>query len=272
VPGITGNGQPIEERYRQEELGHLLSAAGYECIYGGKWHVPEIAIPEGHGFRSVCGFDDVALPYAVSETLRAPHARPFFLVASFDNPHNICEWRRQQNVPWGPIGASPGGEDSPNAPPRMEDCPSLPANYPIPPFEPEAIRIIAGANPRIYPDARYTAEQWRRYRWGYSRLVEKVDAQIGQILSVLDETGLAENTVVIFSSDHGDAAGSHHLAQKNFTRNRPTCPLSCVCRAALLCGWTTRTWSQTGRICMPRSAIWQASRCQRGSRARACCR
>jgi arylsulfatase A-like enzyme len=220
--GITGNDQPIDERFRQEELGHLLSAAGYECIYGGKWHVPEIAIPEGHGFRSICGFDDVALPHRVAEALRDPQARPFFLVASFDNPHNICEWRRQQNVPWGPIGASPGGEDPPNAPPRMEECPSLPANYAIPPFEPEAIRIISGANPRIYPDARYTPEQWRRYRWGYYRLVEKVDAQIGQILNVLDETGLAENTVVIFTSDHGDAAGSHHLAQKSFLYQEQT--------------------------------------------------
>jgi arylsulfatase A-like enzyme len=210
--GIQGNGQPIDEHYRQEELGHMLTAAGYECVYGGKWHVPEIAIPEGHGFRSICGFDDVALPHKVRDFLWEPHDRPFFLVASFDNPHNICEWRRQQNVPWGPIGA----------PPRVEECPSLPANFAIPPFEPEAIRIITGANPRIYPDARYSDEQWRRYRWGYYRLVEKVDAQIGQILDELEETGLAQNTVVLFSSDHGDAAGSHHLAQKSFLYQEQT--------------------------------------------------
>jgi arylsulfatase A-like enzyme len=210
--GILGNNQPIGERYRQEELGHLLSAAGYECVYGGKWHVPDISIPEGHGFRSICLFDDVGLPHRVRAYLKGPHERPFFLVASFDNPHNICEWRRQQNLPWGPIGK----------PPRIEDCPSLPANYAIPPFEPEAVRIISGADPRIYPGAQYSDEQWRRYRWGYYRLVEQVDALVGQILDALEDTGLADNTVVIFSSDHGDAAGSHHLAQKSFLYEEQT--------------------------------------------------
>ncbi len=204
--GINQNGQPIDAAFREQELGHLLSNAGYECVYGGKWHIPEISIPEGHGFRKICGFDDVALPARCREFFAQTHEKPFFLVASFDNPHNICEWRRQQNVPWGEIGA----------PPRVEDCPMLPANFAIPPFEPEAIRIITGRNPRIYPDVRYSAEQWRRYRWAYYRLVEKVDAQIGQILDALDDAGLAENTLVIFSSDHGDGHGAHHLVQKSF--------------------------------------------------------
>jgi arylsulfatase A-like enzyme len=204
--GINRNNQPIDEAFREQELGHLLSDAGYECVYGGKWHVPEISIPEGHGFRSICPFDDVGLPGRCREFLEGAHDKPFFLAASFDNPHNICEWRRQQNVPWGPIGE----------PPRVEDCPPLPANYAIPPFESEAIRIITGGNPRIYPGENYSDEQWRRYRWAYYRLVEKVDAQIGQILDSLEETGLADNTIVFFSSDHGDGHGAHRLVQKSF--------------------------------------------------------
>jgi arylsulfatase A-like enzyme len=204
--GITGNGQPIDPAFRAQELGHLLTGAGYDCAYGGKWHVPEIAMPEGHGFRVISGFDDPGLPGACRAFLAEEHDRPFFLVAGFDNPHNICEWRRQQNVPWGEIGA----------PPRVEACPMLPANFAIPPYEPEAIRIIAGQNPRIYPDDRYSDEQWRRYRWAYYRLVEQVDALIGQILDALDETGQAEKTVILFSSDHGDGHGAHHLVQKSF--------------------------------------------------------
>ena len=209
--GISTNNQPIDESFRQQELGYLLSANGYECVYGGKWHVPQIAIPEGHGFRSICGFDDVALPYCVRDFLESPHERPFFLVASFDNPHNICEWRRQQNLPWGSIGEVP----------PIEECPSLPANYAIPPFEPEAVRLISGSDPRLYP-LHHSLEQWRRYRWGYYRLVEKVDAHVGQILDALEETGLAENTAVIFSSDHGDAAAGHQLVQKSFLYDEQT--------------------------------------------------
>jgi arylsulfatase A-like enzyme len=210
--GIVGNNVPIGEAFRPDELGHLLSAAGYECVYGGKWHVPEISIPEGHGFHSICPFDDVGLPVRCREFFEGAHDRPFFLVASFDNPHNICEWRRQQNVPWGEIGA----------PPRVEDCPTLPANFAIPPFEPEAIRIITGSSPRIYPGANYSDEQWRRYRWAYYRLVEKVDAQIAKILDALQETDLAENTVIIFTSDHGDGNSGHHLVQKSFLYEEAT--------------------------------------------------
>jgi arylsulfatase A-like enzyme len=203
---ITDNNQPIHEDCRPAELGHLLCQAGYECVYGGKWHIPEISMPNGHSFRQISDFDDPGLPGACEKFLAGRHAQPFFLVASFDNPHNICEWRRQQNVPWGEIAP----------PPRVEDCPMLPANFAIPPFEPEAIRTITGSNPRIYPDARYSEEQWRRYRWAYYRLVERVDELIGSILAALDRYGLSEDTVVLFSSDHGDGNGAHHLVQKSF--------------------------------------------------------
>jgi len=204
--GITDNGQPIKDEFRGEELGILLSQAGYECAYGGKWHVPEISIPEGHGFNRICGFDDLNLPERCAEFLSKERDKPFFLVASFDNPHNICEWRRQQTLPWGNIGN----------PPAPEDCPPLPPNFSIAPYEAEAVRIISREEPKIYPGANYTPEQWRRYRWAYYRLVERVDTQIGTILDALENNGLADNTVVIFSSDHGDLQGAHQLVQKRF--------------------------------------------------------
>ncbi|MFQ5807987.1 MAG: sulfatase [Armatimonadota bacterium] len=203
--GIDRNGQPIDEAFRQEELGNLLAANGYDCAYGGKWHVPEIAIPEGHGFERICGFDDVELPSRCCEFMTAERGRPFFLVAAFDNPHNICEWRREQSLPWGDIGQ----------PPAVEDCPPLPANFAIPPCEPTVIREAVRANPRVYTQADYSPEQWRRYRWAYNRLVEKVDGHIGTILDCLREKGLAENTLVLFSSDHGDHQGAHRLSQKS---------------------------------------------------------
>lgn len=210
--GITSNGQPIDETFRQEELGYLLSNAGYECVYGGKWHVPQISIPDNHGFRQICGFDDVGLPVRCREFLEGPHDKPFFLVAAFDNPHNICEWRRQQVIPWGSIGE----------PPRVEDCPPLPANFAISPFEPEAIRVATRGNARIYPGLEYSHEQWRRYRWAYYRLVEKVDEQIGQILKALEDTGFAGDTLIIFSSDHGDGHSAHQLVQKTFMYDETT--------------------------------------------------
>ena len=50
--------------------------------------------------------------------------------------------------------------------------------------------------------------------YGYDRLVEKVDQHILKIMDVMEEGGLLENTVVIYTSDHGDGHGSHQWNQK----------------------------------------------------------
>jgi len=48
----------------------------------------------------------------------------------------------------------------------------------------------------------------------YYALVSCLDAQIGRILNAIDSSGLGENTVVIYTSDHGEMAGSHGIWQK----------------------------------------------------------
>jgi len=202
--GINSNGQPIREHLRDQELGKVLTRAGYECVYGGKWHVPEIAIPEGHGFRNIAGFGDTHLADRCIEFLKQDHDQPFFLVASFDNPHNICEWARSQRLPWGPIDDVP-----------TQDCPNLPANFAIPAFEPGAIRIEQAEFREVHSTWDFSDEHWRHYRHAYYRLCEKVDAEVGKILDALREQGLEDNTLVVFSSDHGDGHGAHHWNQKS---------------------------------------------------------
>ena len=201
--GIQGNNGAIDDLFRNREMGHLFSDAGYDCAYGGKWHIPEASLPQGHGFRNICDFNDRELAGKCVEFINGPHARPFLLIASFDNPHNICEWSRQTAPPWGPI---------PEA--ALEQCPNLPSNYAIPPYEPEAIRVEQAARPRIWRAPGFTDDDWRRYRHAYYRLVEKVDAEIGRILAALRDEGLVEDTLVIFSSDHGDGLGAHRWNQK----------------------------------------------------------
>ena len=48
----------------------------------------------------------------------------------------------------------------------------------------------------------------------YYAMIKLIDDQLGRILAALDETGLRENTVIIFTSDHGEALGDHGLIQK----------------------------------------------------------
>ena len=204
--GINGDGGSIPEQLRPQELGNLLRNAGYDCAYGGKWHVPEADLPADgvHGFKTIAGTDDNTLVEACNQFLKQQRSRPFFLVASFDNPHNICEWARQQTLPWGEIDDVP-----------TQQCPNLPANYPIPPFEPEAIRQEYRANPLSYPTHEYSDERWRHLRHAYFRLIEKVDEQIGLIIDTLHQLALDKDTLVIFSSDHGDGHGEHHWNQKS---------------------------------------------------------
>ena len=48
----------------------------------------------------------------------------------------------------------------------------------------------------------------------YYAMIAQIDDQFGRILKVLDETGQRENTVIIFTSDHGESLGDHGLMYK----------------------------------------------------------
>ena len=205
--GVPFNGHGIDERYREQELGNLVRAAGYECGYGGKWHVREIAMPvdNDHGFEVYSGWDDSNLAGRCVDYMREHRDGPFFVVASFDNPHNVCEMAREQILPWGPVPEVP----------RIEDCPPLPPNWPVDPYEPGAMQSFRAWFRRHHAlGESYTADQWRRYRYLYYRIVERADREVGRILEGIDELGLADSTLVIFSSDHGDMAGAHGFTQK----------------------------------------------------------
>ncbi|MEZ5277910.1 MAG: sulfatase-like hydrolase/transferase [Opitutaceae bacterium] len=210
--GVTFNtdDHPVD----RPPLAPLLRAAGYDTGYVGKWHIPRSADDrEWHGFDHVRHARpngvDPDVPGAAIEFLRQERANPFFLVAGFVNPHDICEWAR--------ITAGMGGR-LPNGPipaaPAAEACPPLPGNFEIPRPEPSVIRDAQRLAPSLYPTVDWGEDLWRQYLWAYYRLVEQVDTGIGQILSELQRSGQDRNTVILFSSDHGDGAASHRWNQK----------------------------------------------------------
>lgn len=206
--GATHN-SPKWDRAPAPFLGTVLSAAGYDCAWFGKWHLPIATDKAGeHGFSLVENDrgkgNDERIADACARFIGRPRKGSFFVVASFLNPHNICEWARGDQTPEGPI---------PTAPPP-ESCPALPANFEVPFDEPEVIRAIQARHPPGYPTTGWAPERWRQYRWAYCRLIEKVDAQIGRLLDVLRRQGATDNMVIIFSSDHGDGNASHRWNQK----------------------------------------------------------
>lgn len=203
--GLSVNNSPMPDSLETKTLGTLVKNAGYDCAYGGKWHLPLLEIPdEKYGFKQIYGHSDDGLAEACADYLAQKHEKPFFLVASFDNPHNICEYARNQNLPYGNLEEA-----------DLRDCPGLPANFAKNPYDADIINFEKKMNFNVYPTIEYTPEDWRQYRYTYYRLVEKVDAEIGKIIDAIDKHNLWKNTIVIFSSDHGDGIGAHQWNQKS---------------------------------------------------------
>ena len=59
-----------------------------------------------------------------------------------------------------------------------------------------------------------TEAGWRKLRAQYFANVTLVDRQIGQIMAALADSGQLQNTIVVFSSDHGEMAGDHGMCEK----------------------------------------------------------
>jgi len=201
-----------DEELPFETLAWKLNDGGYQTHYIGKWH---LTIPMDdsarHGFQQVehpgvHGFDSVNARLAV-EFLRQKHVKPFFLCVSFMNPHDCCWLVLGQDLSEleGPIPALPA----------TDKLPPLPDNFGIPEGEPDYIRRWQEENSeRIYPSFYWDETQFRAYQWQYYRLVEKVDSLLGRVFDAVYASPDAGNTIIIFSSDHGDGSSRHHWNQK----------------------------------------------------------
>ena len=86
--------------------------------------------------------------------------------------------------------------------------------------EPGAIDQLINSRPfRALARENYSDSDWRIHRYIYHRFTETVDAQIGLLLDALKESEQEENTVIIFTSDHGDMSASHKLEHKTVFYN-----------------------------------------------------
>jgi len=201
-------------------MGRVFGDAGYETVYGGKQHLPMTI--EAAGFRNIEKDPGAKLADTCAAFLRQPHDRPFLMVASFINPHDICFMAISDAKTPGNISGPQPLIRAMALPPGMSReeffekvCPPLPANYAVPSGEPESI-LAADPRPfRVHARNDWTDEQWRLHRWTYAQLTELVDAQIGTVLRAMRATTLDKNTLVVFTSDYGDMDASHRLEHKS---------------------------------------------------------
>ncbi|MFP4056788.1 MAG: sulfatase [Candidatus Brocadiia bacterium] len=221
--------EAVPERILRGGPGWLLGRAGYRCAYAGKVHLPKMR-PEQLGFEVLTADERDALAEAAADFVRQPRDAPFFLVASFINPHDICYMairdfgqspldRRLLEKGEGELATLDKALELPEGM-SQEDflagrCPPLPPNFEPQEDEPEAIRRLLAERPfRRRAREEWSPERWRMHRWAYVRLTEFVDAQIARVLDALRQADTERDTVVIFTSDHGDMDSAHRMEHK----------------------------------------------------------
>ncbi|NWG13971.1 MAG: sulfatase-like hydrolase/transferase [Acidobacteria bacterium] len=247
IPSFRGPvpGWPAPDFRELPWLGHLFSNAGYETVYAGKWHCltgaqrpgfqralarygdfdidsPEqneyiayalskgypigdirghgndfVAAGEGYGTSIYSEQDhrDTFIVRRACEYLRQSHSRPFLLVVSVLSPHN------------------------PYAPPKPYDTMYSPADVKLPPNVDVHTVQRRPIPVRAHPAERKWAQDASKFElqaaWAhYLGMVTHVDRLVGELIDTLESQGLRENTMILFTSDHGDALGSHRVENK----------------------------------------------------------
>jgi len=199
-------------------IGMVLRKAGYSTGYFGKWHLPfpfKKSTAESSGFDERFDALDFEIAAPAVSFIEKNKSKPLFVVFSLVNPHNICQYGRSQPLPDGDIGEVP----------PAEKCPPAPANLEKAKNQSDSLEMLWQARLRakyqntdkrmFAPLEQWGADDWRKYRWAYYRMIELADKEMGKVLAALRKLKLESNTVVIFTADHGDGHGAHRWAQKN---------------------------------------------------------
>ena len=223
-------------------MGDWFRAAGYRTHYRGKWHVshPDLVVPGTHQSLRANDVDGVVDPAAVDAYRRAdrldqfgfsgwvgrePHGAdkadcgfvrdgvfaeqvvdlfaelaaadddaPWLAVASFVNPHDIAF----SGFGWNVLGFPPVPESIP-------DIPEAPSQSDSFAGRPDCQREFR----EVWPKLLYPQDTDLTYRRLYHYLHVLVDAAIMRILDELHARRLADDTIIVFTSDHGDLLGAH---------------------------------------------------------------
>jgi choline-sulfatase len=131
----------------------------------------------------------------IFDLVRHSRDQPFFFVVSFSHPHDPWELRRAY---W---------ELYPH---QLIDLPTVEA-VPFSEADPHSRRLRQLVGMEVVD---LTEEQVQTARHGYYAAISYVDARIGEVLSAVRATGVADNTIVLFTADHGEMLGERGLWYK----------------------------------------------------------
>jgi arylsulfatase len=230
-------------------IGHMLRKSGYYTAYKGKWHLnkdfdqrePERLFTkemDAYGFSDYVGpgdiightlggyeFDHVIAGTAITWLRRvgrplANQGKPWSLFMSLVNPHDIMYFNTD----------APGQKVQNNGKLLKEAAPApdhefYKATWDMPvastlreamdaPGRPKAHGEFLKVWDHVLGHIPLEEERWRRFDDFYINSLRTMDLQIMNVLNELDALNLADRTIVVFTSDHGEAAGAHGLHGK----------------------------------------------------------
>ncbi len=213
--GVTENGMRLPRN--QQTLADLLNKAGYETHYVGKWHLsgdPQtnrwVPPEERGGFQYFTGWESHHVDHSAGLIWRDDPDHPIELGGHetdglTDIVCNELDALTTANSPFFMVVAY--------------QAPHPPCTPPASEYE-QYDGSVLDEPPNTQPEAWFRNTAWgadygvEEFRKRYFGEISQLDAAFGRILDKLQKTGLDENTIVIFTSDHGEMCGSHGLFGK----------------------------------------------------------
>ena len=226
----SGTEAPRPARDGLPSFTHVLRDAGYYLGHVGKWQVHPDKGPQAYGFHervSVSGYEAWRAGQG-----RPPTPREQGWFGELD-PHIGPE---ESRLAWGAdqviqLLEQCATKDAPFFLQWDTNEPHLPNVLPEPfhsMYPPESIApwpsfpdplagkpYVQGQQRRTWQIEGWTWREWAPVVSRYLGTVSLLDAQVGRLLGALDRLGLAEDTVVVYSTDHGDMCGGHGMVDKH---------------------------------------------------------
>ena len=213
--GITTNGyHPDLSEYAH--IGKAFKNAGYRCGYIGKWHLGDVQLDSGHPMR--LGFDDewfvpLVSSHASPNRNYAVNSTETVVGKGFDKPQ--IEANRAIEFIRGQDGGAPW-------------CLFLSWYPPHPPLvSPEVyLEKYRGRDLKFHPNVKTVdAEALNRFQDHYAHyygLVTGLDTEWERLMQALEDSGQAENTIVVYTSDHGEMLNSQGWRGKRWPHREST--------------------------------------------------
>ncbi len=207
----------------------VLKQQGYKLGYVGKWHASELYDPRDFGFDDYISIEDYGMfrrdrygnkttgPawFGAVDEVPLEASRTHWLA---DKAESLMRSYQKSGGPWH-IRLDLPEPHLPCTPVKTFD--DL--------YDPAAVPKWAGFDecfenkPYIQKQQLYnwniqdyTWKDWAKTAAKYYAVISQADDAVGRILDSLDETGEADNTLVVYTTDHGDMCGSHRMIDKHY--------------------------------------------------------